>query len=127
MWFQAEGAPDPADRGLAQPRPARQHAAGPMGCALGCLLQRQANHLLNLVIADLARGSRTRLVAESRHALGDEAIPPEANREASGMQLPSDCGIVQPRRAFQDDLGPKYQRTRHARLPRKLFQLCPLD
>ena len=62
MRFQSEGPPDPADGGLAQSSSGRQHAAGPMGSALRGFLQCQSYHPLNLLVADLPRRSRTRII-----------------------------------------------------------------
>src|SRR5258705_10270774 len=63
MWLQSKGAPDAADSGLAQPSSGRQHAAGPVRSSLRSLLQRQPHDLLDLLVTDLTRCSRTWLIS----------------------------------------------------------------
>jgi hypothetical protein len=77
MRLQAKGPPDAADGGLAKAGSSSQHAAGPVRGALRRLLQSQPHDLLDLLVTDLARRSRTRFVTQSGNALGDEPVPPQ--------------------------------------------------
>jgi|SRR5271154_7086147 len=79
--------------------------AGPVCGTLGRLFQRQSYDLLDLLIANLARGSRTRFVPQPGNAFGDEPIAPKTHRETGGTQLRRHRSVVQSTGALQNDPG----------------------
>jgi hypothetical protein len=76
MRLQTKGSPDATDRRLAQTASRCQSTARPVGGSLGSLLQGQAKHLFDLIVANLARGSRTGLVTQASDAFGNDATAP---------------------------------------------------
>jgi hypothetical protein len=126
MRFQSEGPPDPADGGLAQSSSGCQHAAGPMGSALRSFLQCQSYHPLNLVVADLARRSWTRLIPKSCNAVGDETVAPKTHRETRSPQLRRNRCVTGSLAALQNDTSAKRRGSGTARLPRNTLQLSLL-
>src|SRR5579863_2530529 len=126
MRLQSESPPNAADGGLAQPGLSRQHTAGPVRRALRRFLQCQSYHPLDLVVADLARRSRTRLIPESCNAVGDETVAPQPNCETGTAQLRRHGCIAGSGGALQNDPGAKCCRPGTARLPRHTLQLHSL-
>src|SRR5271154_194168 len=94
MRLQPKGPPNAADGGLAEAGSSSQHAAGPVSRSLRRLLQSQPHYVLDLLVADLARRSRTRFVSQSCQAFGDEAIAPQTHRETCGAQLGGGRGVA---------------------------------
>src|SRR5664279_3733744 len=126
MRFQTEGSPDAADGGLAQSGFGCQHAAGPVGNSLRSLLQRQPHHLFDLLIANLTRRPRTRLIAQTHDPLGNETVAPKTHRKSRGAQLGGDRCVAGSARTVQNDAGSERYRPGAARLPGKALQLDPL-
>src|SRR5246127_2707446 len=126
MWLQSKGPPDAADRGLAQPGSGRQHAAGPVRSSLRSLLPRQPHNLLDLLVTDLTRCSRTGLISQPHNSFGDETVAPKAHSEPSSAQLRRHRRVACSCRTLQNDTGTKSYRPGAARLPRHALQLGPL-
>lgn len=96
MGLEAEGAPDATDGGLTHAQLLGKAARTPMGGAFGSGLQSPFDHGFHLVIANLARSARPRLIAQRFHAACDEAVAPESDGERGGMQLFSTAVLVRP-------------------------------
>src|SRR5215469_18706346 len=103
MWLQTKGAPDTTYGRLAQTASRCQSATRPVGGSFGSPLQSQTNHLFDLIVADLARSSRTGLVTETRYAFGNEAIAPETYGESRRTQLSRHRGIASSTPALHHD------------------------
>jgi hypothetical protein len=80
----------------------------------------------DLIVADLARGSRTGLVTETSYAFGNEAIAPETYGESRRAQLSRHRRIAQTTAAVQHDAGTESYRTRATRLLCQSFQFGSL-
>jgi transposase len=79
MGLQAESAPDPPDRTLAQPTP-RGHRAGAPGRRVAWRgFERQRHDAFHLRVGDGPRRTRTRLIEQTVDALGEKSLPPLAN------------------------------------------------
>src|SRR5271157_6581183 len=126
MRFQTKGSPHSADGGLAQSGFGCQHAARPVGNSFRSLLQRQPHNLLDLLIANLTRCPRTRLVAQTHYPFGNETVTPKTHRKSRGAQPGGDRCVAGSARTFQDDPGAERHRPGAAGLPRQALQLDPL-
>src|SRR5713226_9406559 len=103
MRTQPESAPDPAYRHPANSRPLGHLAGAPMGRALGRGLKRANHHLFHLLIADLAGRTQSRFVQQTVQTMGNEALPPFADRRRPYSQLVRHCFIVETGGAAQHD------------------------
>ncbi len=83
-----KGAPDAAYRGLAESTSLGHVARGPVRCRLRLSLQRPPQHLLDLTVAELARGSGTRFIEQAIETEVQEALTPLASRRL-GTTLPA--------------------------------------
>src|SRR3981189_686672 len=126
MRLQSKGAPDAADRRLAQSGPGCQHAAGPVRSPLRSFFQRQPHHLLDLLVTDLTRCSRTWLIAQPNNSFGDETIAPKTHGESGSAQLRRHRRVARSSRTLQNDTGTKSYRPSATRLPSHTLQLGPL-
>src|SRR5215469_3091526 len=130
MWLQTKGAPDTTYGRLAQTASRCQSATRPVGGSFGSPLQSQTNHLFDLIVAALARGSRTGRVTETSYAFGNEAIAPETYGESRRAQLSRHRRIAQTTAAVQQNAGTESYRTRATRVLCQSFQfdaLCFTD
>src|ERR1019366_8803182 len=126
MRFQTKGSPDAADGGLAQSGFGGYHAAGPVGNSLWSLLQRQPHNLFDLLIANLTRRPRTRLIAQTHYPFGNETGTPKTHGKSRGTQLGGNRCVASSARTLQNDPRSERHRPGAARLPRKAIQLDPL-
>src|SRR5271157_4188430 len=87
MRLQTEGAPNPTDRHAAEPAGLGQTTRAPMRLCARRTLQSPNHNLLHLGIADLARGSWSRLVIESLQARPQKSGTPLAHHAERAAQL----------------------------------------
>jgi hypothetical protein len=80
-----------------------------MGRAPRSRLQRLADRRRDVIIADLARGSGTRLVVKIVYAIARIAIAPCAGCVRTHIQLRRDLLVIQPARRRQYDTRPLRQ------------------
>ncbi len=76
----------------------------------GCFrsgFQRQLHNPFHVIVSDLARGSRTRLIPQAIDAPGDEPLAPKPHGKTSRLQLPGDSSVALAAGALQNDPGPK--------------------
>jgi hypothetical protein len=89
-------------------------------------LQRQANRLGDLVIADPARRAGARLVEEAINPALGEPSPPFANRVGGCVDAQADVLVLRPFRGQKDDAGPLRQPLRRLSPRRQTLKLTPL-
>ena len=89
-------------------------------------LERLANDLGDLVIADLARRAGTGLVIKTRHPMFGEPAPPFSNRVGGCAQPQADVLVCHPCRRVQDDARPLRQPLRGLAPRRKALKFAPL-
>ncbi len=89
-------------------------------------LERLANDLGDLVIADLARRAGTGLVIKTRHPMFGEPAPPFSNRVGGCAQPQADVLVCHPFRRVQDDARPLRQPLRGLASRRKALKFAPL-
>ena len=102
MRRQAEGAPDPTDRALAQATLPRHRAATPVHRIPGGGLQDQRHHALHCRIGDRARRPGSQFIEEPVESLPDKATPPLPDGLLRHAQLAHHRGVRLPGRASQD-------------------------
>ena len=78
-----------------------------MSSSLWSRLQRLRHDLLDLLVADLARGSWPRFIVQTFHSLRDKATSPLAHRGPHRVHLFRNFYIRQSRRAMKHELGPE--------------------
>lgn len=93
--------------------------------ASGRRLQGLPDRLGDLVIPDLARPARARLVKKSIHTLFGKAPPPFANRILHGASAMGDGLVLQPLGRQKHDPRPLRQALTRAPSPRQTLQLTP--
>jgi hypothetical protein len=79
---------------------------------LGFVLEGLDHDRFNLVIADLARRARARLIEEAIESFLDEPAPPQPHRRRRTRDLGRDLDVRLIRRARQHDPGPAGQTLR---------------
>ena len=109
MRLQAKRAPDLLNRRAPQSAGFRHAAAAPVRLAARRRLERPHDHLLDLLIADLPRGPRARLVIQPVQSLANKPTAPFAHRDLRHPQAFRDDLVVVPLRARQDDPRPPRQ------------------
>lgn len=87
IWLQAEGPPDPRDRGLVEPDLGGHRPGRPRRGITRCRLQGLGDDLFNLRIAYRAGPTGPRLVEQSIEAIDQEPGPPLANGAAADPTL----------------------------------------
>ena len=102
-----ERPPNTSNRRMAQPKMFGHRARTPMSSSLWSRLQRLRHDLLDLIVANFARGSWPRFVVQTFHSLCHKATSPLAYREPRGAHLCRNLYVRQSRRAMQHDLGPE--------------------
>jgi hypothetical protein len=105
VGLQAEGAPDPGDRSLRQADGFGHAARAPVRRGLGPLLQSLGDDLLDDRVGDCTRGTRSRFVGQPLEAVGEEPLPPLADRDDVDAKPGSSGLVIKPLGAGQDDLG----------------------
>ena len=103
--LQAEGPPDPPDRGLREALGLGHPAGAPVGGRLGLGFQRLGDDPLDVGVGDRAGGARPGLVGQPLRPPLDEPTPPGADGGRADTELEGDGLIVRPLGAGQDDLG----------------------
>src|SRR5215204_1585014 len=94
------------------------------------LLQGLDDHSLDVVVADRARGTRTRVVMEPVEAAFDEPSTPLADRRPMHTETRRDLDIAAALRAGQHDAAPQRQRLRRgmpSSPPRQRFRLVVIE
>ena len=115
MRLESEGAPDLLDRRAAEAARFRHAAAAPMRLAARRLLERSHDHLLDLLIADLPRCTRARLVVQPVQALAHKPSAPFAYRGLRHPQPLRPTVVVQTLGARQNDPRAPREVRRRAR------------
>ena len=126
MRLEVELAPDPADRGLAQPAACCHRGPRPVRGVGRHLLQRGGDDLFHLVQQDRQRPARPRLISQPVQPLRGEPAAPFAHRRRIDPQAGGGLLVRRPLRAGQHDLGPQRQRLAGLGPPRPPRQLIPL-
>ena len=117
--LQPEGAPD-AVHGRGRMADLLGHGPqAPMRRAFRTRFQRLADCGRDLIVTDLARRTRTRLVVETIHPALREAIAPCAGRCGTDTHLARNLLVVEPRGRSENDARPLRQRLRRAVLARQ--------
>src|SRR5687768_13081758 len=112
MRLQPKRAPDLLHGRTAQPARFRHVAAAPMRLPAGRLLQRPHDHLLHLLVADLPRRPRARLVVQPVEPLAHESAAPFAPRRLRHPQPPRDrCVWPEDIRLLKDGFTAQGRRT----------------
>jgi len=112
MWLQAEGGPDPADRGVRQARHRGHRADRPMGGVLRRGVQRPFDDLGHLVVRYCAGPAGTIFVGQSLDPVPDEPSAPLADGMLMHSGPRADLLALQPFRAEQNHPAPGRQRPR---------------
>ena len=94
-------------------------SAGSSALRLSEAFQRLADRGCDLIVADLARRARARLVVEAIHPALREAIAPCAGRCGTDTHLDRDLLVVEPSGRSENDTRPLRQRLRCAVLARQ--------
>jgi len=118
MRLQAEGAPDPRDRGPRQAGDLRHRARTPLRPFRGWAFERSRNHVHDVIVGDDARRARTRLVGQAFQTAHAKPFAPFAHTVAGKPLASGDLAIRQPLRARQHDpraLGEALRRLRPTR------------
>ena len=126
MRLKVERLPNAMDgRGRKSDR-ARHRAQAPMRRIPRRRIQRQANRLGDLVIADPARRAGARLVEEAIEAMLGEPAPPFAHRVGGCVDAQADVLVLRAFRGQKDDAGPLRQPLRSLSPRRQTLKLTPL-
>ena len=88
----------------------------PVRCTLGARLQRLADGVGNLVIADLTWRTGTRLVVQPIHTFAGKPPTPHADGMSTNVKLGCDLLVAQPIRRSKHDPRSHRQRLRGAML-----------
>ena len=110
MRLEAEGSPDPPDRGGRQSRVTGHPGPRPVRGPLGRGLQGVDDDLLDLLHPDHRRPARPGLVNQPVKTTLNEPAAPLAHRRQRHPQLPGHLGVRGPRRRRQHDPAPQRQR-----------------
>jgi len=89
-------------------------------------LKRLGHHLGDLVVPDLARRARTRLIVETIQALPGKSPPPCPNRQPRDTQFFSDRAIVEPVGRQEHDLSAHRIGPSNLAAPHSLSQFLTL-
>src|SRR5262245_7786308 len=116
MRLQAERLPDPMDRRGRMTHRLRHGPQAPVRRTFGPRLQRLSDGGSDLVVTDLTRRARTRLVIQPVHAVTGEPIAPQAGRVSADIQLGRDLLVGQPARRGKHNACPHRHRLRRAML-----------
>ena len=124
--LQSERSPDACHAVMGKPT-ALGHRTGAPVCGL-CrgLLQGHAHHLGHLLIADAARRSAARQIAQSVEALLQKALPPASRRHAADSHAAGHLRVAQPFAKSKNRLGPADFRLRRMTTSRQLLQKLTL-
>jgi len=79
VWLQSEGFPDPAHRGFRQSGLVGHRRARPVCCVGRLPVQRRGHHLLDLLVADPPRRSRSRPIGQPVQSTHQEPLSPFAH------------------------------------------------
>jgi hypothetical protein len=105
MRLEAEGVPDPANRGAAEAALFGHAAPAPMSRVSGKLFQGGGHHLLHLLVADLAGSPASGFIEETSETSLDVAGAPLADCVVVDPQLPRQRGAGKAVCTAQDDAG----------------------
>src|SRR5688500_1664194 len=118
MGLEAEGSPDPVDRGGRHSGGPSHRTNAPVRLAGRRGLQRFGDDLFDSLVRHLPRCSRSWLIEESVNPVSGEPTPPDADRLRADADLPGDDLVVQPRRAPEDDAGASRETPGRSTSPR---------
>jgi hypothetical protein len=104
----------------------RPVAGRPVRGSLRLAFQRARQHLLDLLVAQLARSSRTRFVQQTVKTLIDKPLPPFARRRQRATLPASDLRVAQPIGGQKHDPRAHRQCLRRLRSSRPRLQLLAL-
>ena len=126
MRLQAKGLPDAMDRRWRMTDSLSHRAQAPMRCPRRSRLQRAPNRLGDLLVANLARSPRPRLVVQPFKTVPRKPLAPLTDRAAEDPQPLGNLSVVAAFRRNQND--PRAQRQRLPRLApsRQGLKLTPL-
>ena len=124
--LQAEGLPDAMDGGWRVAGGCGHLAQRPMRRVGRLCLQRAADEIGDLFIANLARRSGTRLIVKTINAGGGEAPPPFANRIGVCANNSTDRLVLHPLGRCKNNPRPARQRLARAPRPNQPLQFRPL-
>ena len=124
--LEAEGAPDPRDRGLRQAGLSGHRPRRPVRRALRRALERSRDQRGNLPVGHRARTPGTRHVPEPGDPVLDEPRTPPTHRVRRRTQLLGDILIRRPGRALQDDPATQRPGLRCRAAPHPTLQRRPL-
>lgn len=103
MRLEPEGAPDAADRTLAEPAGLRHRARTPVRRIAGQRLQCAGDHALDIGVRDRPRGPGARVIQQAVQPLAQKACPPFAHRRPGHPETGGDGRIRLPVPTGQDD------------------------
>src|SRR6266567_1267479 len=126
MRREREGPPDAADGRLAESAGLGHVARGPVRGRFRLALERARQHLLDLLVAQLAWCAGPGLIQQTVDTELDETLSPLACGRQGASLLASDLGVAQSIRREQHDPRPQGQRLRGLRAPRPGLQLLTL-
>src|ERR1035437_5048293 len=112
MGLKPKCAPNPVDGRAAEAARSGHGAGTPVSRVFGGGLQRLHDDRFDLVVADLARGTTTGLVEQTRSPSFDEAPAPLANRAVDVADLAGDRGVRQSIARQKNDACARSQRMR---------------
>jgi hypothetical protein len=118
--------PDSAYRGLRQSGLGRHRCPRPVRGVVGLALQGRRDHLLDRLVRDRPRGTRTRFISQPVKARLHEPSPPHPHRLGPHTDLGSDFLVGFACCATQHDPTPLRQRLRRLRSPRPPLQCLTL-
>ena len=102
--------PDTHDAVLRQPAVFGHYSRAPVCPLRRHLLQRLGYYLLDLPIADLARGAHPRFIQQTFYPVFQEALPPFPYRRRGDPQIICDFRITLPLGTPQNDAGTQRHR-----------------
>ncbi len=105
MWLQSEGPPDAMDGGRCVAHSLGHRTQRPMRGAGRRSLQRQADRLGDLVVADLPRRAGPRLIEQPIQSVRRKTAPPFAHRVGIRSNLKANRLVLHPSRRRQDNPG----------------------
>ncbi len=126
MGLEVEGLPYPMDRRRREARGVRHGAQAPVRRVPRRRLQCPANDFGDLVVADLPRRARSRLVHQPVSAMLRKSLAPLADSIGRCVHPQRDAFVLQPLRGKQNDPSPWSQSLRRSPARRKPQEFAPL-